>query len=79
MPLYLGDLTAVLGIDLGTRYVTICRCQAPPIPGEMETMAALMAAASIGGLKWSSHYFPDDRKAEQWLWVKESFNVKHFS
>jgi hypothetical protein len=45
----------------------------------METMAALMAAASISGLKWSSHYFPDDRKAEFWLWVKEPFNLKHFS
>ncbi len=79
MPLYLVDLTAMLGIDLGTHYVTICRCQVPPIPGEVETMAALMAAASIVGLIWSSHYFPDDRKAESWLWVKEHFNLKHFS
>jgi hypothetical protein len=45
----------------------------------METMAALMAAASISGLKWSNHYFPDDRKAESWLWVKEPFNLKRFS
>jgi hypothetical protein len=42
-------------------------------------MAALVAAAGIGGLKWSRHYFPDDRKAESWLWVKEPFNLKRFS
>ena len=77
--LYLSELTAVLGIDLGMRYATICRCQMQPISGEVETMAALMAAASIAGLKWSGHYFPDDRKAESWLWVNEPFNLKHFS
>ena len=43
------------------------------------TMAALVAAAGIAGLKWSRHYFPDDRKAESWLWVAEPFNLKHFS
>jgi hypothetical protein len=45
----------------------------------METMAALMAAASISGLKWSSHYFHDDIKAESWQWVKEPFHLKRFS
>ena len=42
-------------------------------------MAALVVAAGIGGLKWSRHYFPDDRKAESWLWVMEPFTLKHFS
>ena len=42
-------------------------------------MAALVAAACIVRLKGSGNYFPDDRRGDAWLWVRESFNLKIFS
>ena len=49
------------------------------MPGEVESMAALVEAAGIVRLKGSSHYFPDDRRGDSWLWVTESFNLRNFS